>query len=104
MPEYVYRAVTKQGQIVRNKVEEVSKNTLVKKLKHNDKIIEKPLYNIIISTKAICRNFHFIIFNSKNFGKSVKITTNFSCNIDWSKYYYKIFIIVLKYSIYKDCH
>ena len=36
MPEYVYRAITKQGQIVKNKVEEVSKNTLVKKLKHND--------------------------------------------------------------------
>ena len=36
MPEYVYRAVTKRGQIVRNKVEEVSKNTLIKKLKAND--------------------------------------------------------------------
>ncbi len=36
MPEYVYRAITKQGQIVRNKVEESSKNTLVQKLKHND--------------------------------------------------------------------
>ena len=36
MPEYVYRAVTKQGQIVRNKVEESSKNNLIKKLKHND--------------------------------------------------------------------
>lgn len=36
MPEYVYRAVTKRGQIVRNKVEESSKNTLVKKLKSND--------------------------------------------------------------------
>lgn len=36
MPEYVYKAVTKQGQIVKNKVEESSKNNLVKKLKHND--------------------------------------------------------------------
>ena len=36
MPEYVYRAVTRRGQIVRNKVEESSKNTLVKKLKSND--------------------------------------------------------------------
>lgn len=36
MPVYVYRAVTKQGQIVKNKVEEASKNTLVKRLKNND--------------------------------------------------------------------
>lgn len=36
MPEYVYRAVTKRGQIVRNKVEESNKNNLVKKLKAND--------------------------------------------------------------------
>lgn len=36
MPEYVYRAVTKRGQIVRNKVEATSKNNLVKKLKAND--------------------------------------------------------------------
>lgn len=36
MPEYVYRAVTKRGQIVRNKVEATSKNTLIKKLKAND--------------------------------------------------------------------
>ena len=30
MPEYIYRAVTRRGQIVRNKVEESSKNTLEK--------------------------------------------------------------------------
>ena len=30
MPEYVYRAVTEKGQIVRNRVEDVSKNTLIK--------------------------------------------------------------------------
>lgn len=36
MPEYLYRAVTKRGQIVRNKVEESSKNNLIKKLKSND--------------------------------------------------------------------
>ena len=33
MPEYVYKAVTSKGQIVRNKVEEVNKNTLIRKLK-----------------------------------------------------------------------
>lgn len=36
MPEYVYRAVTKNGQIVRNKVEESSKNNLVKRLKNSE--------------------------------------------------------------------
>lgn len=35
MPEYVYRAITDKGQIVRNKVEESSKQNLIKKLKGN---------------------------------------------------------------------
>ena len=35
MPEYVYRAVTTRGQIVKNKVEEASKQVLIKKLKSN---------------------------------------------------------------------
>ncbi len=33
MPEYVYRAITKEGVIVRNKVESPSKQTLIKRLK-----------------------------------------------------------------------
>ena len=36
MPEYVYKAVTSKGQIVKNKVEETNRNTLIKKLKNND--------------------------------------------------------------------
>ena len=36
MPIYIYRAVTSSGQIVRNRVEESSKQTLIKKLKHNN--------------------------------------------------------------------
>lgn len=36
MPEYVYRAVTSKGQVVRNRVEDVNKNTLIKKLKNNN--------------------------------------------------------------------
>lgn len=36
MPEYIYRAVTSKGQIVRNKVEDVNRNSLIKKLKNND--------------------------------------------------------------------
>ena len=35
MPEYVYRAVTDKGLIVRNKVEDVNKHTLIKRLKNN---------------------------------------------------------------------
>ena len=35
MPEYVYRAVTDKGLIVRNKVEDVNKQTLIKRLKNN---------------------------------------------------------------------
>ena len=34
MPEYVYRAVTSKGQVIRNKVEDVNKNTLIKRLKN----------------------------------------------------------------------
>ena len=36
MPEYVYKAVTAKGQIVRNRVEDVNRQTLIKKLKNND--------------------------------------------------------------------
>ena len=36
MPEFIYRAVTSKGQIVRNRVEDVNKNTLIKKLKNNN--------------------------------------------------------------------
>lgn len=35
MPEYVYRAVTNKGLIVKNKVEDVNKQTLIKRLKSN---------------------------------------------------------------------
>ncbi|MCI9178031.1 MAG: type II secretion system F family protein [Clostridia bacterium] len=49
MPEYVYRAVTKQGQIVRNKVEESSKSNLVKRLKNNDLL---PIEVVQVSFKS----------------------------------------------------
>ena len=35
MPIYVYKAMDKTGYIVRNRVEDVSKNALIKKLKSN---------------------------------------------------------------------
>jgi len=35
MPEYVYKAVTRQGQIVKNKVEDTNKQTLIRRIKNN---------------------------------------------------------------------
>ncbi len=35
MPEYVYKAVTDKGLVVRNKVEDSSKQSLIRRLKHN---------------------------------------------------------------------
>ena len=49
MPEYTYKAVTKQGQIVKNKVEETSKNNLIKKLKKNDLL---PIEVVQVSYKS----------------------------------------------------
>ena len=36
MPEYVYKAITSKGQVVRNRVEEANRNSLIHKLKGND--------------------------------------------------------------------
>lgn len=35
MPEYVYRAVTDKGLVVKNRVEDSSKQSLIRRLKHN---------------------------------------------------------------------
>ena len=35
MPEYVYRAMTDKGLKVRNRVEDSSKQSLIRRLKHN---------------------------------------------------------------------
>ena len=35
MPEYIYRAVTDKGLVVRNKVEDSSRQSLIRRLKHN---------------------------------------------------------------------
>lgn len=52
MPEYVYRAVTKRGQIVRNKVESSDKSNLIKKLKSNDLLPIEVLQVSYASKKA----------------------------------------------------
>jgi len=36
MPEYIYRAMTNKGQVVRNRVEDVSKQILIQKLKKSN--------------------------------------------------------------------
>ena len=38
MPEYVYRAMTKEGVLVRNRVDSTSKQNLIKQLKRSDLI------------------------------------------------------------------
>lgn len=54
MPEYVYRAVTPRGQIVRNKIEEASKLTLIKKLKAND-LLPIEVVQVSYKSKKIAR-------------------------------------------------
>lgn len=36
MPLYAYRAITKDGHIVRNKIEDVSKSAIIRKIRRND--------------------------------------------------------------------
>ena len=36
MPVYIYRAATKDGQVVRNRVEEINRFMLLRKLKNNN--------------------------------------------------------------------
>ena len=36
MPSYIYRAVTDNGTIVKNKVEDINRKSLIKKLKRNN--------------------------------------------------------------------
>ena len=80
MPEYIYKAVTKQGQIVRNRVEDSSRNTLVKKLKSND-LLPIEVVQVRYNSKKSRVNKKNIIdiddimktanqnFNAKNFGQ-----------------------------------
>ena len=52
MPTFVYRAVNKNGEIVRNRVEELSRKSLIKKLKNNDLM---PI-NIVQVTRVISKS------------------------------------------------
>ena len=49
MPVYVYRAMTSDGHIVRNKIEESSKNAIIKKIKRNGLM---PISVVQLKTKA----------------------------------------------------
>ena len=54
MPLYVYKAVTDQGMIVRNKVEDINKNSVIKKLKRNNLV---PIHIIQLrTTQKISKN------------------------------------------------
>ena len=52
MPTFVYRAVTKNGTIVRNRVEDINRKSLIKKLKNNDLM---PI-NIVQVNKIVSKN------------------------------------------------
>ena len=64
MPVFVYRAVTNNGTIVRNKVEDINRKSLIKKLKRNDltpiNIIQVNRSIISKSTKKQKRNVNDI--------------------------------------------
>lgn len=62
MPEYIYRAVTDKGLIVKNRVEESSKQTLIKKLKNNGLM---PIQIVLVGYK-----------NAKNIKKAKKNINN----------------------------
>ena len=49
MPIYIYRAMTKEGHIVKNRVEEISKSAIVKKIKRNGLM---PISVIQLKTKT----------------------------------------------------
>ena len=57
MPIYYYRAMTKEGLIVRNKVEEISKQTLIKKLKKLLTFhLEHSIILFVVSTEQSCED------------------------------------------------
>ena len=73
MPEYVYRAVTKNGIIVKNKVEEASKQALIKRLKSNElmpiQIVQVGYIGKLGKTQKkvkIIQSFHFFAIKNKD--------------------------------------
>ena len=59
MPEYVYKAMTRTGLVVKNRVEDINKQALIKKLKHNDLMpidITQVGYGSKVKRKANKRN------------------------------------------------
>ena len=72
MPLYVYKAVTDQGLIVRNKVEDISKNSVIKKLKRNNMV---PISIIQLrSTQKVARNKNKNTSNIPDLSKNLNTT------------------------------
>ncbi len=70
MPIYVYRAITDKGVIVRNRVEELNRNNLIKKLKRNNltpiKIVQvKTVGKVKKTTKKNVKDIKDIMKNAK---------------------------------------
>ena len=65
MPEFIYRAVTKNGVIVKNKVEESNKQALIRKLKENE-----------LMPIQVVRNSYIGKIGKRNYKKAKKNTSN----------------------------
>ena len=94
MPTYVYRAMTKQGVIVRNKVEVASRQYLIKTLKNNNLLpisIEQMAYHSKNSVKKQKKNVTNIQEIMKNVnttqiaGDRKKLTTKEKINLYFAK-------------------
>lgn len=77
MPTYYYKAVTKNGVIVRNKVEDINRLNLMKKLRNNDLI---PL--TVIQTTKKKMNKVKSKRNTQGMSDTIKATSNDEYNIN----------------------
>ena len=73
MPTYVYKAVTKKGQIVRNRVESLSKQNLIRTLKNNN-LIPIDIEQLSYRTKSTPRKQKRNITNIQEIMKNVNTT------------------------------
>lgn len=73
MPTYMYKAMTKQGQMVKNKMNEINKINCIKKLRRNDLIPISVVQTIRLGRKEKKKpkNFKLSNFKKKNIGNQL---------------------------------
>lgn len=71
MPVYIYRAVTKSGQVVRNRVEELNKFILLKKLKNNN-LLPISVIQINISRRKNAKKQKMNVESNSSILKSIR--------------------------------